>query len=486
MSAFARSFERRSARALLLLALVAPVASAETRSASQLTCLIDSGDVLATNDAGETASLLGGGFDFEQLASRRSARNSRLRLASSLQEQGFFPGITTHAVLRLDTELNPPTPVVLRDAGSRLGVAWQGAGLRAELRAYPFDTDYVRVGYLHALDWGGTNVEQGESVFVAQQGGAPGAELELASPRARLGLATKWARADAGSSRDRRRWGALLRGSFDFVPELRLEAGLGYFQRETRAALTSGASFVEGASVRLLWHRGAPEPELAAEPFRPPTLRDEAELLEAPRPGGLALAIEGVTLVRRLRDFEVPERSGLSASPALGIYGSARGRRAAVHLVATWRSLAFVLRNAEGLVEGSGLPARALARSELAAWLGVSATLLPWHLVPSLELGCLVPAVLQTQGALPGVLQTFVVRGPGQIEALPLGAERLPILAGRVGFRLQLSAAFALGLFASYEHDANRVRLASRAGGAARVFATPSSARLLAAAWSRF
>jgi hypothetical protein len=200
MSAFARCLERRAARALLLVALVAPVASAETRSASQLTCLIDSGDVVATDDAGESASLVGGGFDFEQLASRRSARDSRLRLASSLQEQGFFPGVMTHAVLRLDTELNPPTPVVLRDSGSRLGVAWQAAGLRAELRAYPFDTDYVRVGYLHALDWGGTNVEQAESVFVAQQGGAPGAELELASPRARLGLAAKWARAATDGS----------------------------------------------------------------------------------------------------------------------------------------------------------------------------------------------------------------------------------------------------------------------------------------------
>jgi hypothetical protein len=485
MTAFARNVERLSARALLLFALAAPDARAETHSASQLTCLIDSGDVLATTATGEPGPVTSGGFDFEQLASRRSARDGRLRLASSLQEQGFLRGVTTHAVLRLDAELKLPAPVVVRDAGSRLGVAWQGMGLRAELRAYPFDTDYVRLGYLHALDWGGTNAEAGESIFVAQQGGAPGAELELASPRARIGLATKWARTSAGPSSDRRRWGALLRGSFDILPSLRLEAGLGYFQREPRT-VTSGASFVEGASARLLWHRGVAEPELSAEPFRSPTLRDEAELLEAGHPSGVALAVEGVTLVRRLRDFDVPERSGLSASPAFGIYGSARGRRLAMHLVATWRSLAFVLRNSEGLVEGSGLPARALALSEVAGWLGVSATLLPWHVVPSLELGCLLPAALQSQGALPGVLQTFVVRGPGQVEALPLGAERLPIVAGRAGVRMQLSAAFALGLFAGYERDANRVRVESRAGGAARVFATPSSARLLAAAWSRF
>jgi hypothetical protein len=198
------------------------------------------------------------------------------------------------------------------------------------------------------------------------------------------------------------------------------------------------------------------------------------------------LAVEGVTLVRRLRELDAPERSGLAASPAFGVYGSARGRRLAMHGVLTWRSLAFVLRNTEGLLEGSGFPLRALALPELAAWLGVSAELLPWHLVPSLELGCLLPAALQAQGAVRGVPQTFVVRGPGQIEALPLGAGRLPILAGRAGMRLQLSAAFALGLFAGYERDPNRVRLESRASGAARVFGAPSSVRVLAAAWSRF
>jgi hypothetical protein len=484
MSAFARSLERRSARALLLLALTAPSAQAETHSASRLTWLFDSGDVLAT-DAGEPGPGASSGFDFEQLASPRSARDSRLRLTSSLRERGFLAGVVTHAVLRLDAALNPPAPVALRDAGSRVGIAWQRAGLHAELRAYPFDTDYVRLGYLHALDWGGTNVEAGESIFVAQQGGAPGAEFVLMVPRARLGLATKWARFGTDPSRDRRHWGVALLGSFDFLSSLRLDAGLGYFQRQPRT-VTSGASFVEGASLRLLWHRGAPEPELAAEPFRPPTLRDEAELPEAPQPNGLALAVEGVTLVRRLRDFEAPERSRLSPSPAFGLYGSARGRHLAMHLVATWRSLAFVLRNSEGLVEGSGLPARARASAELAAWLGVSATLLPWHLVPSLELGSLLPAALQTQGAVPGVPQTFVVRGPGQIEALPLGAGRLPILAGRAGLRMQLSTALALGVFASYERDVNRVRLETRAGATARVFAMPSSARLLAAAWARF
>jgi hypothetical protein len=483
MSASSRSLERWSARGLLLVLLAVGSVRAETSSTSALTCLLESGDLLASTDAGGAAVAESGRFEFEQLASRRSGGGSRVRLASSLQERGYLPGFTTHAVLRLDTELNPPAPFVLRDAGSRLGVTWQRLGLRGELRAYPFDTDYVRVGYLHALDWGGTNVEQGESIFVTQSGGAPGAELELASPRARLGFAMKWARTDAQPSLGPRLWGALLRGSFRLSPSLRLEGGLGYFQRP---AVTTGASFVEGASLRLVWHRGVPEPELAAEPFRSPMLRDEAELFEAPRSDGQALAVEGVTLIRRLRELDAPERSGLRASPAFGVYGSARGRGLAMHGVATWRSLAFVLRNSEGLLAGSGFPPRAIRLSELAAWLGLSAELSPWHVVPSLEVGCLLPAALQTRGALPGVPQTFIVRGPGRIEALPLGAGRLPILAGRAGVRAQLSAGFALGLFATYERDPNRVGLEKRAGGAARVFAAPASARLLAAAWSRF
>ena len=481
MTASVPSHSRHAARTLLLLALAALSARAETRSASQLTCLVDSGELLPGTDEGE----LGSGFDFERLASRRSGRDSRVRLVSSLEQPGLLPGVTTSAALRLDVDLDQLPQAPLRDAGSRLGVAWQGAGLTAALRAYPFDTDYVRLGYLHALDWGGTDVARGESVFGARSGGAPGAELELSLPRIRIGLAAKWTRQGAGPG-DERRWGALLRGSFDFLPALRLDAGLGYFQRPAPLEPAAGSSFVEGASLRAVWHRGAPEPELAAEPFRPPTLRDEAQLLEAPSPTGMALALEGVTLVRRLRDLEDRERSSLSASPALGIYGSARGRSLAVHLAATWRSLGFVLRNSSGLLDGAALPAQTIAQAELAAWLGGSATLLPWQLTPSLELGCLLPAALQAEGAVPGLVQTFVVRGPAQIEALPLGAARLPILVGRVGLRLQLSSAMAIGLFGSYERDANRVRWQSRAGAAVRTFATPDSVRFSAAAWSRF
>lgn len=477
MSAFAPSRSRYAARALLLLSLAAPRARAESHTATQLTCLVDSGELLPGTDEDELASA--GGFDFERLASRHSGHDSRLRLASSFEQPGFLPGVTTSAALRLDIDLERLRQAPLRDAGSRLGVAWQGAGLAVEFRAYPFDTDYVRLGYLHALEWGGTDVAQGESIFVAHEGGAPGAEVVVTLPGARIGLATKWTERSAGQS-DERLWGALLRGSFNFLPTLRLDAGLGYFQREAQREQAQGSSFVEGASVRLVWHRGALEPELAAEPFRPPTLRDQAQLFEAPRPSGVALALEGVTLVRRL--------SGVSASPAAGIYGSARSRSLAVHLAATWRSVGFVLRNSSGLLEGAALPARSLAQGELAAWLGASATFLPWHLVPSLELGCLLPAALQTEGAVAGVPQSFVVRGATQVEALPLGAASLPIVAGRAGLRLQLSAAMAIGLFGSYERDANRVRVLSRVGGggAARTFATPDSARLTVAAWARF
>lgn len=489
MIASACGLRRGGLWTLVLLSTASPTLRAETRAASQLTCLMESGELLASS-AEPPAALASDGFDFERLASRRSGRESQLRLVSSAAGRGFLPGITSSAALRLDLgldRLDRLESAVLRDAGSTLGAAWHGAGLVAGIVAYPFDTDYVRLGYLHALDWGGTNVEHGESIFVDQEGGAPGAELELQLPRVRIGAAAKWTRAHEGLRRERRRWGVAIRGSFEVGSALRLDAGFGYFERSAPRPLPSAASagFVEGASARLVWHRGVTQPELAAEPFRPPNLRDESELLEAPAQPGFALAFEGVALVRRVRDLAAPERDRLSAAPAAAIYGSVRGRVFAAHTAVTWRSLGFVLRNSEGLLPGEGSPERAVARSELAAWVGVSATL-RWHVVPSLELGCLLPAALQTASVLPGFSQTFVVRGPSQVVGLPLAADRLPVFAGRAGVRFEVTPSLELGLFGSYERDANRVRLLPSAGGAARAFATADSLRLLAAAWSRF
>ena len=465
------------APALVLLGLHA-LAHAEPSSRAELTCLLGSGELLKA---------AGGNTDppWQSIESPRRGDENRARLALGATDVGFLPGVTTDAILRLELPLSSGTASgPARDLSSSLGLAWRPTPrTELSLRAYPLDTDYVRLGYLHALDWGGTDAARGESIFVAQTGPVPGLRLGFGTSRIRLFAAAKWATVVDALRGGRRLWGMLSGGSVELLPELRADAGFGYFQRAAlQVGATSAPSFAEGASVRVVWHRGATEPELAAEPFRPPSLREDPLRLAAEAPLGAALALEGVTLVQRLRRFENPRSAALTAAPAGAVYGSVRGHRLAAHAAVTWRSLAFVLRNDARLAGGETVPTSSAAQAELAAWLGGSITWAALRLVPSAELGLRLPAALQTPSALPGYRQTLVVGGAAGFEALPVGAGRLPVGVGRLGLRFQASLMLSAALFCEYQRNPNRVTFAA----SPRSFATPDSLSSTAAVQARF
>jgi hypothetical protein len=157
-----------------------------------------------------------------------------------------------------------------------------------------------------------------------------------------------------------------------------------------------------------------------------------------------------------------------------------------MHAALSWRSLAFVLRNDARLARGETLPPSARARSELTAWLGASATLPQLHLVPSFELAVRLPAALETPSVLAGFSQTLVAAGPAGLEALPIGAGRLPVVSGRLGARFQTSASVGLSLFGEYQRNPNRVAFAASLSGVTRAFARPDSLSFFAAAQARF
>lgn len=472
---------------MLLLALGLPrSAFAQARAQAQLTCLLDSGDLLGGDEAGRIEEP-----PWQDLASLRRGNENRARLEVSTSEQGFLPAVSTSGLLRVELALSGPGPRTaagLRDAASSLAVSLQvAARTQVTLRAFPFDTDYVRLGYLHALDWGGTDAERGESVFLQRAGSAPGLLVALAAPRARLFWALKWANAAEALGGTRRLWGVLSGGRVQLGASLRVEGGFGYFQRPPGALTPARASsFVEGASLRVVWHRGVSEPELSAEPFRPPSLHEDSTRLAGEAAPGLALALEGVTLVERVRRFEDPGAAALEPAPAAAVYGSARSADLAAHAALTWRSLAFVQRNDARLATGETLPPSAVEQAELAAWLGGSVTLRPLCLVPSLELGLRLPAALETPSVLPGFGQTLIAAGPAGLEALPVGAGRLPVVAARLGVRFQASAGVALALAGEYQRNPNRVAFASSTAGVTRSFARPERLALFGGAQARF
>jgi hypothetical protein len=462
-------------------------AHAQVSSQAELTCLLDSGDLLG--ESAQAARLEDP--PWQTLASLRRGDENRARLALSTLQDGFLPGVTTSALLRVELGLNEPATSQaghLRDVSSSLAVSFSLARrTQLSLRAFPFDTDYLRLGYLHALDWGGTDAERGESIFLQQAGGVPGLQVVFEASRIRLFAALKWASVEDALRGRRRAWGALSGGIVELSASLRVEGGFGYFQRPPPAlAPTSAPSFVEGASLRIVWHRGATAPELSAEPFRPPTLIEDPPRLAAEMAPGLALALEGVTLVERLQRFESPGATALEPAPAAALYGSARGQSLAAHAAVTWRSLAFVVRNDARLARGETLPPSAVEHAELTAWLGGSVSVRPLYLVPSVELGLRLPAAVETPSVLAGFGQTLVAAGPAGLEALPIGAGRLPVVSARLGARFQASSAVALALFADFERNPNRVAFVASTQGVTRGFARPERLELVAAAQARF
>lgn len=463
------------------LALVALPARGEAPplASAELGAVLESAELLHADNTARRGPV------WDHTAGRASGRENSLRLRVSRADDGAWRGVDTRAELRF--ELLPglgegSAAPQLRDLSSFVGVAVALGSARAELRVFPFDTDYVRVGWLHALDWGGTDRARRESVFLAQSGAVPGLELSFGLPRLRLFSAIKWASVNADPGGSRRLWGALGGGSWDMSRELRLDAGFGYFQRPRASELRG---FVEGASLRAVWHRGPSEPELAAEPLRPAPLRSEPLSFTASAALGVAVALEGVTLVLRQRRFEDASAERLTWAPAAALSASFRGVVWAFHAAFVWRSLAFVVRDDTRVAADQTLPVAAAQLSELSAWLGGSVTL-PFGLVPALELGLELPAALRSRSQLQGYAQTFVAGGSEGLEPLPLGSGRLPVLAARLSLRLPLSRSVAAAGWVDYVRDANASQPRVSTLGVTRQFAPPDAVRVGAALQARF
>jgi hypothetical protein len=459
-------------RALLTFALATAAGRAQERA--EVTFLLSSGNLMG-EDAPAAAP-------WETLEGFRSGRDTRARLTLGNEQAGAFPGVSTGALLRLDAALSSvgeESEVRLRDGSSWLALVFRPSpDLELRLRAYPLDTDYVRLGHAHALDWGGTDVSRRESVFLRQKGGVPGAELGLSLSRVRLFTWLKSAQLEDAARGPERAWGGAVGGSFEPSRQWRIDVGFGFFQRPP--------TFVEGASVRLVWRHGVVEPELAPEPFRPAPFRAAPERFSAESRSGFALALEGVTLLTRQRRYEAPTLATSTLAPAAALYGSLRTRRWGGHFLLSWRSLPFLLKSDPRVSPEQALPAAAPSQPELGAWLGVSFEALTDRLVPSLELGARLPAALVTPSGYAGVGQTFVAAGPAGFEALAPGVARAPLWAGRLSVRLQASAGLSLVLSSEYQRDPNRSAFVPSPSGIIKRPAPGQSLTLLVAAQARF
>src|SRR3954469_6374481 len=120
-----------------------PPAQAEPEARAELTALFDSGNLLRGPEPDAPV--------WEGVASLRTGHDNRARLALGTSQVGLLPGVTTSALLRFElglATLRQNDEPLLRDASSFLALGWRAtSAAELELRAFPFDTDYLRLGY---------------------------------------------------------------------------------------------------------------------------------------------------------------------------------------------------------------------------------------------------------------------------------------------------------------------------------------------------
>jgi len=438
----------------------------------QLTSVVGSGDLVGPRSGGSFRTL-----PWDAAGTRLGTSERLLRASLLRRDVGGWHGLRTTALFRFEIDMGGKgaDSRVFHDLSSYLGASLDLArDFQLGLRLFPFDTDYVRGGWLHALDWGGTDRTRRESVFLNQRGGAPGMVLDLELPRVRLFAGVKWAMSSDPLQGDARLFGAISGLSAALLPALQAEAQFGYFARPRRSTFEQG--FVECASARLVWHQAPDEPEVATEPLRPPSLREDATSLDARAPLGAAAAIEASALVLREGRTEGSDVVS-STAPALGLMGSWRGRRLGFHAVGTWRSLLFTTRD-DTRIDPTSLPRKAARAGEISAWIGGTFAT-DFGLVTGVESGFDLPAALGILSGAGTDVRAFVTGGPGGLTALPTGSSRLPLVAARMSVRQRLSPCLLLAVFADFWHDPNRVRLTDVGNGPTRSYDRPDSLELL-------
>lgn len=453
------------------------------------------------------------GYDelFEGFASRYTGRENRSELLLDATAPGLAPRLTTRARLALGLDAASlgvrGAPLAVEDAGSFVEVAWQLGPDPAHalaLRAYPLNGDRQRVGHLEALAWGGATGPRWDSPYASADGPARALVLELRAGFVVCHLGLKTANflepEPSGPALDETSYGWFGGVESRWSAPIGVAFELGHFEHgrlpggsAAPRATTTGASLRVHAELGL--REALPPVGFGLEPSPFDASSSESAVAEAPRhaanerapvrapsggarpaTSGVAFAVEGAHLVERRWDFDRPGRSALAPARGAAAVLEARAGRLDVRALVSLREPSFVLRSGPGVFPSETIPRAAAERSELGVAAGVGLEV--HHAVRAwLAAGVLWPAALTTgavdaRGRVTGAM--LVVRGPGDVEALPPGAGAVPVLAIRPTCALSLSRLLEGVVWAQYRRDFDRTRLVAVNGGAlARGFQSP-------------
>lgn len=460
---------------------------ADTRITTSLVWILGDDDALhapADSTPPSPAPSIGdrSGYDglFEGLASRYTGRENRSELRLRGEAPGLLPGLTTRAYLALGLELSSlgerAAPLPMTDLGSFAEVEWSLSRPRARfsnalvIRLLPLNGDRERVGELEALAWGGAVGPHWESPYAAASGPVRAGRLELALGIAQAHVGMKTAPfvegQPVGPAVAETSYGVYGGVASRWSSPLSVALDVGRFEHDRLPGPAgSPRAVTSGVSLRLGVGEGLERPRAPIAFLSDGSPFDRTSKPE--RVPAYGLGLEAAHLVQRLWSADEPGASVLAPARALAALGELDTGVLDLRLAFLVRDPAFVMRNAPGVLLARSIPRDSAERPELALLSSAGITIASVF-KPSLSGGVLWPAVLTTRAvdrAGQPVGATLVVRGPGDVEALPPAEAPVPVLDFRPALELRLSRLLEVVAWLDYRRDFNRTRWVSTPEG---------------------
>ena len=278
---------------------------------------------------------------------------------------------------------------------------------------------------------------------------------------------------------ERRLWGAALGRSVALLPTLRVDGGFGYFQRR-RSAPGDELPPASSKARRCASFGTAARRARSSAPshFDRHRCADDATVSTPSTAQGRALALEGVTLVQRLRRFEEPGRRALGAGTSGGAVRL--GARPPLGHARRAQLAQLGVRAPQRRAPGAGRDAaaqrpRALGAGGLARRQRHAARARTWSRASSSACAC--PRRSRRPARCPASAKRCVAAGQPGSKRCRLGQGACRWWPGRLARAFRRPRAWALALFGEYQRDPNRVAFAeSLLGGDTRF--RPSGQRL--------
>jgi hypothetical protein len=326
------------------------------------------------------------------------------------------------------------------------------------------------MGELEALAWGGAVGPTWQSPYATATGPVRAGRLELVLGIARLHVGLKTASflepEPSGPAVPETSYGAYAGVASRWSAPVAIALGFGHFEHgRLPGPAGSPRATTSGVSLSVSFGRGLERP-------RPPVafLGDGSpfDRLEAPpERHAFAVGLETAHLVQRLQAADHPGESVLA--PARALAATAELRAGVLDLRAAFivRDPSFVMRNAPGVFPAQSVPRAAAQEPELGI-LTSAGLLFPGGISPSLSAGVLWPGAVMLEAVDregQSVGGTLIVRGPGDVEALPPGEPPVPVLDLRPALELRLSRLLEAVGWLDYRRDFNRTRLVSTPEG---------------------